>query len=406
MYMKRHLRKESPLKFCWGAKLIILAAVLLFLVSPMTALGAEPMTEEEKLTHLLLKMPADVQINLFATGISSIRHMAFDDQGILYASRGAFGEIVALPDWDKDGKADEMVPLFRKRRPTYGLGFAQHGVGYYIYVAEMNRVYRMKRKSKPFRYERPEIIFRGIPKKGLRTRTLKIRNDKIYLSLGSTCDSCKEPFKIMGTVIRFDLKGKGMEIFARGFRNTTGIEFSPDTGELWGVNAGGYLLDHDRPYEELNIIRWGKHYGWPYCFEDRQTYPGYGEGFDCSRTEPPHYTFPAHTIPTGLAFHVKGGLPAAYDHNLFVSLKGSKRGLVPTGYRVVRLQLNEQGTVISESDFITGWLRPNGKPFGNPQDLIFSPEGDLYIADPKLKVIYRITGKNPIKSLPVKKADP
>ena len=48
--------------------------------------------------------------------------------------------------------------------------------------------------------------------------------------------------------------------------------------------------------------------------------------------------------------------------------------------------------IISEEEFIYGWLLDDGSSTGRPVDLIFGPDdGALYISDDKAGVIYRVT---------------
>ena len=48
--------------------------------------------------------------------------------------------------------------------------------------------------------------------------------------------------------------------------------------------------------------------------------------------------------------------------------------------------------IVSEEDFISGWMLDSGTSVGRPVDLIFGPEdGALYISDDKAGVIYRVT---------------
>ncbi|TDJ48995.1 MAG: oxidoreductase, partial [Nitrospina sp.] len=116
-------------------------------------------------------------------------------------------------------------------------------------------------------------------------------------------------------------------------------------------------------------------------------------GFDCSKTEPPAYTFTAHMAPLGLEFYQKGNLPAKYNNSLFISFHGSWNRSVPAGYKVVRVILNDKGEIQSHQDFITGWLLPDGDKQGRPVDVQLSPDGDLYLSDDSLGVVYRISGK-------------
>ncbi len=344
-------------------------------------------------SDLKLNVPDGVRLTVFADNVPKARHMAFDDQGILFLSRARDGKVVALPDTNKDGKADRVVPILNNRDVPHGLAFVQLDSGYYLYVAEEDQVIRLKRTAKPFTYGKPEVLVRGIPSGGHSTRTLKIKNNKMYVSIGSSCNVCIEDNPLRAAIWQYDLNGKNGKLFAKGLRNSVGIEFSPYSGELWGVNNGRDWLGDDHPREELNIIRQGKHYGWPYCWENRTPDPDHGEQYDCDKTELPAYTFTAHMAPLGLEFYQKGNLPAKYNNSLFISFHGSWNRSVPAGYKVVRVVLNDKGEIQSHEDFITGWLLPDGTKQGRPVDVQLSPAGDLYLSDDSRGVVYRISGK-------------
>jgi glucose/arabinose dehydrogenase len=66
------------------------------------------------------------------------------------------------------------------------------------------------------------------------------------------------------------------------------------------------ILGDHHPEEELNIIKDGKHYGWPYCYESQIFTQDFGVNFDCQKTESSIYTFVPHMAPLGLAFYQKG----------------------------------------------------------------------------------------------------
>jgi glucose/arabinose dehydrogenase len=344
-------------------------------------------------SDLKLNVPDGVRLTVFADNVPRARHMAFDDQGILFLSRHRAGAVTALPDTNKDGKADRTVPILEDRREPHGLAFVQLDSGYYLYVAEEDQVVRLKRTAKPFTYGKPEVLVSGIPTGGHSTRTLKIKNKKMYVSIGSSCNVCIEDSPLRAAIWQYDLDGKNGKLFAAGLRNSVGIEFSPYSGELWGVNNGRDWLGDDHPREELNIIREGKHYGWPYCWERRTPDPDFGGPFDCDKTEAPAYMFTAHQAPLGLEFYRTGNLPKKYNNSLFVSFHGSWNRSVPAGYKVVRVILNDKGEIQSHEDFITGWLQPDGSKQGRPVDVQFSPTGDLYLSDDSRGVVYRITGE-------------
>jgi glucose/arabinose dehydrogenase len=349
----------------------------------------------EKTTNLIdslkLHSPKDIEITLFSKDIPRARHMAFDDQGVLFVSQAKGGRVIALPDRDKNGKADQKVLIIKDRRAPHGLAFTNFKSNYYLYIAEETKVIRLKRIQKPFTYGEPETIIDGIPSGGHYTRTIKIKDGKLYLSVGSSCNVCIEKHPWRAAISRFNLDGSGSKVFAKGLRNSVGIEFSPYSGDLWAVNNGRDMLGDEHPKEELNIIQQGKHYGWPYCYESQTFDEKFGLPFDCSKTESPAYTFTAHMAPLGLTFYREGRLPKRYKNSVFIAFHGSWNRSIPAGYKVVRLKLNQRGNIISHSDFITGWLGNNDLAIGRPVDIEQSPEGDLYLSDDFLGVIYRIS---------------
>jgi len=346
----------------------------------------------QPLDFLQLLTPKGIEVSIFAKDVSRARHMAFDDQGILFLSQAKEGKVIALPDFDKNGEADQKVSIISGHRAPHGLAFVKIKGSYYIYIAEETKVIRLKRAHKPFTYGAPETVIDNIPSGGHYTRTIKIKNDKLYLSVGSSCNVCIERNPLRAAISRFNLDGSGGEIFAKGLRNSVGIEFSPYSGELWGVNNGRDMLGDHHPEEELNIIQEGKHYGWPYCYESQIFDQNFGRKFDCSKTETPAYTFTAHMAPLGLTFYQKGALPKRYDHSVFIAFHGSWNRSIPAGYKVVRLKLDSMGNIVSHEDFISGWLKKNGTPNGRPVDIEYSPEGELYLSDDFLGVVYKING--------------
>lgn len=69
--------------------------------------------------------------------------------------------------------------------------------------------------------------------------------------------------ELMGSIIRFR-PGGDIEVYAAGFRNTYGISIAPD-GVIYGAdNDADRGNTVTRQLEELNAIRPGEFYGWPY----------------------------------------------------------------------------------------------------------------------------------------------
>ncbi len=160
---------------------------------------------------------------------------------------------------------------------------------------------------------------------------------------------------------------------------------------------GRDLLGDNIPPDEINIIEEGKNYGWPICYGknihddqfDKNTYIRNPcmEPFET----PSSIDLQAHSAPLGLAFFPEEGWPEEYWHDLLVAYHGSWNRTEPTGYKIVRMRLDNEGKYEATEDFITGWLNGKNEALGRPVDILIQPGGLMYISDDKAGVIYRIT---------------
>ncbi len=58
---------------------------------------------------LTLNVPPGFAVSVFMAGLRGPRLMAFDDNGVLHVGNMGRGQILALPDRDQDGVADESI---------------------------------------------------------------------------------------------------------------------------------------------------------------------------------------------------------------------------------------------------------------------------------------------------------
>ena len=191
--------------------------------------------------------------------------------------------------------------------------------------------------------------------------------------------------------MEYNPNGSGERVFAAGVRNSVGFVFHPSTGEIWATENGRDNLGDDLPPDEINILRNGQNYGWPYCYGKNIPDPAFNDSSRCQATQDSVHDMQAHSAPLGLRFAESAQFPEEWQGDLLVAYHGSWNRSVPTGYKVVRLHV-DGSRVVAEEDFISGWLLDNGSVVGRPVDLIFGPEdGALYISDDKAGVIYRVT---------------
>jgi glucose/arabinose dehydrogenase len=139
------------------------------------------------------------------------------------------------------------------------------------------------------------------------------------------------------------------------------------------------------------IVRDGADYGWPRCHSGTVPDPDFGGEGACDGVMQPVVAMQAHSAPLGLAFYNADQFPEEYRGDLYIAFHGSWNRSVPTGYKVVRIPL-ENGTTPTGGavDFATGWLRDDGSVPGRPAGLVVAPDGSLMVSDDKAGFVYRI----------------
>lgn len=335
-----------------------------------------------------LRLPPGFRIGTFASGLGGTRFMAVDPAGTLLVSIPRQGRVVALPDRDGDGRADAVLTVVEGLDLPHGLAFRDG----HLWVAETGRVLRFRYDATTSRASDPTVVVPDLPPRGGHwTRTIAFGSDgRLYVSVGSSCNVCRERDRRRAAVLRYQPDGSGEEIFATGLRNAVGIAFHPLTGALWAtVNERDWRGD-DLPPDYITEVREGGFYGWPDCFVAQRkvvldTDFG-GEAERCRRVAPPAIEIQAHSAPLGLAFYTGQQFPPEYRGNLFVAYQGSWNRSVPTGYKVVRIPFRD-GRPGTLEEFVTGWLEGD-RGWGQPVDVREGADGALYVS---AGVIYRVT---------------
>ena len=335
-----------------------------------------------------LQTPPGFRIGLFASGLPSPRFMAVGPQGFLYVSLPEAGEVVVLPDANGDGVADRTVIFASDLHLPHGLAFR----GRDLVVAENDRLLLLHDEDGDLHADRRQVLSRDLPAGGGHwTRSVAIGPDgDYYVSVGSSCNVCREQDLRRAAILRFSPGGGTGILFARGLRNSVGIAFSPDTGQLWGADNGRDGLGDDLPPDEINRIVDGGNYGWPYCYGDRIPDPDLGTTGLCRRTLGPAVSLPAHSAPLGIAFGRGLHFPAPYRDMLFVAFHGSWNRSVPTGYKLVGIPFRNGHPDGLPRDIVTGWLQGR-HAWGRPVDPVVGADGALYLTDDRAGAVYRLS---------------
>ena len=335
-----------------------------------------------------VNLPAGLTINLFAV-LNQTRFAAFSPAGDLYVADPRAGTIVVLPDRDRDGVADRQVIFASGLNRAHSLAFHDGAV----YAGETNRIVRLEDRDGDLTSDSQTVIVSDLPEGGQHwTRTVTFGPDgKLYVSVGSSCNVCDESDWHRATILQYNPDGSGGRVYAKGLRNSVGLAWQPGTGRLYATDNGRDYLGDERPPEEINEIRDGADYGWPRCHGTDIRDPRFGQAADaCAGQTAPVVEMQAHSAPLGLTFvpmPTFGGMPSG---DLIVAFHGSWNRSRPTGAKLVRVPfVNGQPTGDVE-DFLTGFAIGDSR-WGRPVDVVFGPDGALYVTDDQSGAIYRIT---------------
>jgi glucose/arabinose dehydrogenase len=342
-----------------------------------------------------LKAPPGFHISVFAQEVDGARMMAFSPGGVLLVGESGEGKVVALPDPKHAGKAEREVTVLSGLSEPHGLAFYEGK----LYVAENDKVRRYDWDESNLRASNPKKLADLPGSGGHSTRSLVFHGGKMYISAGSSCNVCIEKDPRRAAVMEFNPDGSGQKIFAKGLRNAVGLAVNPKTDSVWATVNGRDMMGDDMPPDVIvDLGKDGGDFGWPYCYGDRVPDSNFTKPGDnrCQNVIPPKVQIQAHSAPLGLAFYEGSEFPAEYRNNIFVAFHGSWNRSVPTGYKVVRVKLDDKGQPQGGAeDFITGWLSPGetkrGRWMGRPVGIAFGGDGAMYLSDDAGDVIYRIT---------------
>ncbi|MEW6048514.1 MAG: PQQ-dependent sugar dehydrogenase [Bacillota bacterium] len=337
-----------------------------------------------------IKLPPGFKISVFAQ-VPRARSMAVGEpMGVVFVGT-RYDKVYAVVDRNKDGIGDEVIAIASDLKVPNGIAFK----GGVLYVAEQHRIIRFF--APEFDIERqfpPEVIFENLPDKfahGWRYAAVG-PDDRLYVAVGIPCNIC-DPQGIEGTIIRMDLDGKNMEVYASGVRNSVGMDWHPVTGEMFFTNNGADGLGDDVPPDTLlQAPRAGLYFGFPYVptAGGETPTPGYEGKSPPQPVARAALNFQAHVAPLGIHFYRGSMFPEEYRNSAFVALHGSWNRSVPVGYEVLRIKFDQEGQPVSQEVFATGWLQGRSA-WGRPVDIKELPDGSLLVSDDFAGVIYRIT---------------
>jgi glucose/arabinose dehydrogenase len=364
-----------------------------------------PQAETIKKTLERIKLPPGFKIRLYAL-VPGARHMAVGPQGKAIFVGTAGTKVYAVSIDASSGAAQEVsefASAIAMKLPN-GVCFGKDGI---LYVAELNRVLAFPRAEADC--QDPSIMAKAIVEQGKlipagegsghNLRVCRVGPDgKLYIALG-------QPYNVppktkmdefnkwgIGGIIRMNPDGTGREVFARGIRNSVGMDFNPKDGILWFTDNQVDGMGDDIPPEELNRApRAGLNFGFPWYGGGHIRTNEYKDETPPEGLVFPEIETPAHAADLGMTFYTGTNFPKKYIGGIFFAQHGSWDRTVPIGARVSFASLKPDGTGDKAEVFAEGWLNEKGAYDGRPVDVAQLPDGSLIVSDDFAGALYQIS---------------
>jgi glucose/arabinose dehydrogenase len=351
-------------------------------------------TPVERLPLARLKVPAGFKVELWSSGHPGGRTMVRGPRGTMFVGSRAIGRVYAITD--RNGTREVRTIAQGLTQPN-GL-VMQNGS---LFVFAINEV---------FRYDNIEDRLAGanIGDPVVLTQAFNLPTEqhhnwkyvafgpdgKLYVQVGANCNVCELNSGIHGMIRRYNADGSGMEVVARGVRNTVGFDWHPQTGELWFTDNGRDWAGDDGPQDELNRVprgQEGARFGFPYCHANGIPDPDIRIPNPCAGVVLPAALTGPHAAGLGIKFYTGTMFPVQYRNVAFIARHGSWNRSKKFGYDVVVARPNADGTATIEP-FMTGLLDEAANEFhGRPAYIFQMPDGALLVSDEVNGAIYRIS---------------
>lgn len=334
-----------------------------------------------------LKLPPGFRVELWAHGIPGARAMVAGDGGRLYVGTRGIGRVYEVTE--AGGQRTSRVVASGLNQPA-GVEY-RNGA---LYVMAIDKVLRYDGIAQNPAVQPVDLTaaFQLPPLQHHNWKYIRFGPDgKLYVPFGAPCNIC-EPGAEYAQIRRYNADGTGMEVIARGVRNTVGFDWHPVTRELWFSDHGRDWMGDDQPHDELNrMTRTGLHFGFPHCHARGVPDADLKKDRPCDGATLSVADLGPHAAAMGVLFYTGNQFPAEYRHNLFVARKGSWNRTRKIGFDVLRVVLAADGGVSRVEPFLTGFLDEADQSFsGRPAYLLQQPDGSLLVSDEQMGAIYRI----------------
>jgi glucose/arabinose dehydrogenase len=349
------------------------------------------------------KAPAGFIVELYAGKLKAPRVLVTAPNGDIFVAESKTDRISVLRDSDGDGKPDSNEVFASGLKQPFGIAFYPLGPDpKYIYVGNTNAVVRLPYKSGQTKSEdKPETILElsgggQLTGGGHWTRDIVFSKDgkKLYASIGSKSnvdDDAAEEHR--ARIFECDPDGKNSRVYAWGIRNPVGLAIHPETGDLWtSVNERDGLGDDLVP-DYVTRVQEGGFYGWPWYYIGGNQDPTHkGKKPELKdKVIVPDVLIQSHSASLDLTFYDGSQFPREYMNHAFAAEHGSWNRERRTGYKVIRVPVEDGKATGEYEDFLTGFVTPDGNVWGRPVGVTVAKDGSLLVSDDGGDCIWRVS---------------
>ncbi|WP_292032000.1 MULTISPECIES: PQQ-dependent sugar dehydrogenase [unclassified Brevundimonas] len=204
-------------------------------------------------------------------------------------------------------------------------------------------------------------------------------------------------------------------VFASGLRNSIALVRHPSGTVLQAENSVD-LPTAEHPFDEVNVLRQGGHYGWPYCVNLATPLPGWpARQARCGERDRPVALLPPHAAPLDMIYYEGAMLPELRGR-LLMTWHGYRR----TAGRITAVETDERGAPLTDIGgryaiyprgslaypagapsvkgkvLTPGWDRVAGRqPRGSPVVMAVAADGSIWVTDDRSRAILRIARSQP-----------
>lgn len=377
----------------------------------------------------LPRVPDGFTVERVATGLAQPRVIRTAPNGDLFVANSKKNEVLLYRLEPGTGRVVEESVFASGLNKPYGIAFyPANAETQWVYIANCDSVVRIPYQSGDLKArEEPQVIIDKLPPAHHWTKDIAFSADgkRLFLAIGSgsnvALDMFPEPREPKGieawnkvnplgaawdteegraAVHVCDPDGGNKQLFSTGLRNPAGITIQPQTGILWAVVNERDGLGDDGPFEYATRVREGTFFGWPWFYiGDRQDprHPGARPDLR-GKISLGDVMIQAHSAALQIAFHPGKGFPASYRGSAFVTLHGSWDRGKRTGYKVVRLLIDEAGNPTGEyEDFMTGFVLSEKEVWGRPVGVTVGADGSLFVTEDGNGSIWRVSHREALR---------